>query len=229
MKLVAGLPDAIEFRVELKSVPRRIAAGKPVRLDFVIVHPKTGKPVRDFEIVHEKLFHLFVVHEGLAVFAHEHPVKDFAPEFSLEYTFSKPGMYRLMCDYYPFGGTPQITVKTIFVSDGPGAVVPPLPTNTLVRLTPEPEKPIAGLKTRLYFTLDPSVELVPWLGAWGHILIASKDLIDLIHTHPFLADGSAKMQFNVIFPRPVPHRVWVQFERAGLVNTASFDVDVSAL
>jgi len=52
---------------------------------------------------------------------------------------------------------------------------------------------------------------------------------DLIHTHPFIADGGEKMQFNVIFPRPVPHRVWMQFERQGVVNTSSFYVDVTAL
>jgi len=228
MKLVAGLPDPIEFRVDL-AAPRPIRAGKSATLRFHVIHPKTGKPVRDFEIVHEKLFHLFLVSEDLEVFDHVHPEKDFGPEFTLDYAFPKPGMYRLMCDYYPLGATPQITVKTLFVAPGPGGAIPPLPSNTRVNLRTEPEKPVAGEKTRLYFTLSPANDLVPWLGAWGHVLLASADTVDLIHTHPFIADGGERMQFNVIFPRPGRHRVWVQFERAGVVNTARFDVPVSEL
>ena len=54
-------------------------------------------------------------------------------------------------------------------------------------------------------------------------------LIDLIHTHPFLADGGPNMQFNVIFPRAHTYRVWVQFQRLGVVNTVYFDVPVEDL
>jgi hypothetical protein len=229
MKLVAGLPDFVEYHVDLKTSPRPIRAGEPAQLQFVVIDPKTSKPVRDFEVVHEKLFHLFVVSGDLEVFAHEHPEKDFGPEFELTWTFPKAGMYRLMSDYYPVGGTPQITVQTVFVAAGPGSPIPPLETNTKVKLDTEPLQPIAGMRTRLYFTLSPAGELVPWLGAWGHVLVASADTVDLIHTHPFIATGNERMQFNVIFPRPGAHRVWVQFERAGVVNSHRFDVNVTAL
>lgn len=229
MKLVAGLPDFVEYHVDIRTEPKVLRAGVPVKLVFTVHDPKTGKPVRDFEIVHEKLFHLFILSGDLEVFAHEHPEKDFGPEFELIWTFPKPGMYRLMADYYPLGATPQITVATLFVGPGPGAPVPPLESNTNVRLELEPAEPIAGMRTRLYFTLSPAEGLVPWLGAWGHLLAASKDTIDLIHTHPFIATGTERMQFNVIFPRPGEHRVWVQFERAGVVNSHRFDVRVSAL
>ena len=40
----------------------------------------------------------------------------------------------------------------------------------------------------LFFRVKPADGLEPYLGAWGHMLAASDDLIDLIHTHPFLAD-----------------------------------------
>lgn len=229
MKLVAGLPDFVEYHINLRTAPKPVRAGVPAKLTFVVTDPRTGKAVRDFEVVHEKLFHLFVVSGDLEVFAHEHPEKDFGPEFELTWTFPKPGMYRLMADYFPLGGTPQITVQTLFVAPGPGAPLPPLESNTEVRLETEPAKPIAGMRTRLYFTLTPANELVPWLGAWGHVLVASRDTVDLIHTHPFIATGSERMQFNVIFPRPGQHRVWVQFERAGVVNSHQFDVAVSAL
>jgi hypothetical protein len=228
MKLIAGLPDFVEFRVRLAAA-RTPRAGSPADLRFTVVDPRNRKPVRDFEIIHEKLFHLFIVSEDLEVFAHEHPVKGFGPEFDFTWTFPKPGLYRLMCDYYPLGATPQITVKTISVAPGQAQPPPPLESNTRVTLETEPAEPIAGMRTRLYFTLDPATGIQPWLGAWGHLLVASADTVDLIHTHPFIADGGAKMQFNVIFPRPGRHRVWVQFERAGMVNSARFDVTAAAL
>ena len=56
------------------------------------------------------------------------------------------------------------------------------------------------------------------------ILVASDDLIDLIHTHPYLADGSPELQFNLVFPRARMYRIWVRFQRNGAVNTARFDV-----
>lgn len=229
MKLLPGLPDPREFRmkIEVKDQPAR--AGVPAQLSFVAIDPKDGKAVRDFEMIHEKLFHLFIVSSDMSVFAHEHPVKQFGPQFDLDWTFPKPGMYRLMCDYFPMGATPQLTVQTVFVADGPGQPVVPPPSNTKVTLSTEPAVPVAGMRTQLHFKLSPADGIVPWLGAWGHILVASEDLVDLIHTHPFIAEGNDEMQFNVIFPRAGKYRMWVQFERQELVNTAIFSVDVTAL
>ena len=76
------------------------------------------------------------------------------------------------------------------------------------------------------FTLNPGEGLEKYLGAWGHMLAASDDLIDMIHAHPFIADGREVMQFNLVFPRARTHRIWVQFQRNGVVNTAHFDVPV---
>jgi len=98
-----------------------------------------------------------------------------------------------------------------------------------VELTTEPAEPIAGLKTLLFFRLTPSEGLEPYLGAWGHLLAASGDLVDVIHTHPFIADGGPQVQFNVIFPREAIYRVWVQFQREGKVNTVAFNIPVKRL
>ena len=75
----------------------------------------------------------------------------------------------------------------------------------------------------LFFKLSPADGLEPYLGAAGHMLVASEDLIDMIHTHPAYAGPE---QFNVIFPRPGIYRVWVQFKRLGVVNTAAFNLPV---
>jgi hypothetical protein len=93
----------------------------------------------------------------------------------------------------------------------------------------EPEQPLAGLESKLFFSLDPPAGLEPYLGAWAHMLAASEDLIDLIHLHPFLADGKSNLQFNVIFPREGLYRVWIQIQREHVVNTFVFTIPVKAL
>src|SRR6185369_5101217 len=131
---------------------------------------------------------------------------------------------------------PQLTAKTIFVPGGTLAIpklaadlTPKHAENLEVELAAEPPAPIAGLKTMLFFRVKPADGLEQYLGAWGHMLAASDDLIDMIHTHPFLADGGPQIQFNVIFPRARTYRLWVQFQRQGVVNTSVFTVPVSEL
>ena len=145
-------------------------------------------------------------------------------------------MYRVLGDFYPTGSTPQLIAKTVMVPGG-AQTAPKLTrdystkeaTNLRVDLQTEPAEPLAGFKTQLHFKLAPGDGLEKLLGAWGHALVASEDLIDMIHVHPFIADGGPEIQFNVTFPRAKNYRVWVQFQRQGKVNTAHFDVPVAEL
>ena len=149
-------------------------------------------------------------------------------------------MYRVVGDFYPTGGTPQIVAKTVIVPASRNRInsanlslQPELGVshceNMDVELVTEPAQPIAGMKTLLFFHINPGDGIEKYIGAWAHMLVASDDLIDLIHDHPFIADGGPKMQFNIIFPRAHTYRIWVQFQRKGVVNTASFTVPVSEL
>lgn len=236
MTLVLDIPDPLEYRLDLSLTPRTPKPRGPVDLLFRVQDPKSGAPVTQFQTVHEKLFHMFIVSQDLDFFLHDHPVMADDGSFRYRGSLPKPGMYRLLADYYPAGGTPQLTVKTIFV---PGGKLEPChlaasldaqhARNLDVSLTMEPPVPLAGFKTLLFFHVNPAEGLQQYLGAWGHMLAASDDLIDLIHTHPFLADGGPQIQFNVIFPRARTYRIWVQFQRQGVVNTAVFTVPVSEL
>ena len=47
-----------------------------------------------------------------------------------------------------------------------------------------------------------------------------------------VADGVGEehlVEFEVVFPRPQAYRVWVQFQRKGVVNTLHFDIPVKNL
>ncbi len=223
MKLVAGIPDPRDFAVDLKLTPRAVKAGAPVRMRFAVRDPKTGRPAK-LQLIHEKLLHLFAVSADLSYFAHEHPEVQADGSFLFDTRLPVGGEYRLLCDFYPEGATPQMIANTVYVAGSDRAPAPPPASNLRVSLRTEPKQPLAGQKTMLFFRLEPADGLEPYLGAWGHMLCASADLVDMIHTHPAWEDKSDTIQFNLIFPRPGMHRVWVQFQRLGVVNTASFDV-----
>jgi hypothetical protein len=241
MKLVLGIPDQIEFPMDLTITPRAPHAGEKVELEFKIKDPTSGKQVDHFEIVHEKLFHMFIVSDDLQYFLHDHPVPHPDGTFNFEAKFPKPGLYRVLGDFYPSGSIPQLIAQSVIVPGKPGEPVPigeakldpqlaPSHCENLdVELTMDPPQPIAGMKTLLFFHLKPADGLQKYLGAWAHMLAASDDLIDLIHEHPFIADGGPQMQFNLIFPRARTYRMWVQFQRNGVVNTAVFNVPVLEL
>jgi hypothetical protein len=236
MVLALGIPDPVEYPLDFSLTPRVPKPRQPVDFTFAVKDPKTGAPVSNFEVIHEKLFHMFIVSQDLDYFVHDHPVMRGEGIFRYQANLPKSGMYRVLADYYPSKGTPQLTAKTFFVPGGTWApqhlsadLAAKHTENMDVELTTEPATPLAGFKTLLFFRLKPAEGLEPYLGAWAHMLAASDDLIDLIHTHPFIADGGAQVQFNVIFPRAHSYRMWVQFQRKGVVNTAVFTVPVSEL
>ena len=142
-------------------------------------------------------------------------------------------MYRVLADFYPEGASPQLITRTIFVAGNARAPVPLARDyspkngeNLKVEVSTMPPQPVAGMNTQMRFTLSPGDGIEKYLGAWGHMLAASDDLIDMTHTHPLIADGSPQIQFDLTFPRGRTYRVWVQFQRNGVVNTVHFDVPV---
>jgi hypothetical protein len=236
MKLRAGIPEPIEFPVDLNVLPRAVKPGEKAQLEFAVRDPQNNRQIQHFEIVHEKLFHMFLISRDLQVFVHDHPVFGEDGKFRYGYAFPKSGLYRILADFYPEGATPQLIAKTVIVP-GPAQLAPVITRdystkqteNMTVSLTTDPPQPIAGTKTMLFFKLEPADGIEKYIGAWGHMLAASDDLIDMIHTHPFIADGGPEMQFNVYFARERMYRIWVQFQRKGVVNTAQFDVPVQDL
>jgi hypothetical protein len=157
----------------------------------------------------------------------------------------RPGVYQLIADFLPAGGSPQLLQKSIVTAGytGPLVAVPVLPRDTAdkvlgdtrVKLTmPDP---IAGREQLVTFDLEDAstgaavVDLQPYLGAAGHLLLVSADLAIAAHSHPVAEiskAGGPTVVFQMIFPRAGDYRMWVQFQRHGEVLTSSFTVPVKA-
>ncbi len=110
-----------------------------------------GKPVTHYEVVHEKLIHLFVVSQDLEFFAHIHPVFD-GKAFHIQTRLPQAGMYRLLADYYPAGSVPQLSLSTLYVA-GPhspahlkSSVAPQACANLTAALRMEPNNPSPASK-----------------------------------------------------------------------------------
>ena len=228
MALVAGVPDQTDYHVDVTVTPRPARPNETVHLAFTVFDPWKHRPVDKFNVVHEKLFHAFIVSRDLQYFVHDHPVwRDGA--FHYDIAFPKPGMYRVLGDFYPEAAAPQLVAETIFVA---GDEPPPAALtrdyaakeaeNLNVEFSTSPAEPVAGLTTQIRSTWRRATACEPYLGAWGHMLTASDDLIDMSHTHPFIADGGPQVQFEST-SRARPIASGCSSSATSVVNTVHFD------
>ena len=80
-------------------------------------HPLSGEQARDFALVHDKLFHLFIVSRDMEEFAHVHPEQQADGAFTIQHTLPKAGHYTLFSDFLARGGGAQV-VATPLVTAG---------------------------------------------------------------------------------------------------------------
>lgn len=235
------------YWLDARLEPRGVRPGQPATLRLVVREPRTRTVVRQFETVHERPFHLFVVSEDLQEFSHVHPSAQPDGSLALPLELPRAGSYRLFADFLPVGGTPQMIGKTVIVGtsalDARGPEARPLalePTvktaqGMRIRMHYESGALVAGDPSLLAFTLEdaasglPIDDLEPFLGAWGHMFIVGNDLSDAVHSHPtapLSTPPGSKIYFHQRFPKAGSYRLWAQFQRAGSVTTVAFTVDV---
>jgi hypothetical protein len=114
MALVSVNPAVVDnFLLKMEATPTAPKPDEKVRLKFTIFNPKTGVLVKDFSLLHEKLFHLFVISQDLTQFQHIHPMFNADGSFSIETTLPQAGRYKIYCDFYPVDGSPQVLQQNI--------------------------------------------------------------------------------------------------------------------
>lgn len=227
MRLIrSAAPEGGEYLVRIETSPRPPSHGVPTRFRFTVYHPVTGKRVSGFKIIHDQPFHLFIVSQDFESFEHIHPELQKDGSFLIETTLSKPGYYRIFCDFFPEGGTAQVTHHHLvtaryrgdlrssmahLVPDGPvGGMLRKSVEGTLFELQLEPSPVYAGGSFELHYRLTdertgrPVDDLRPYLAAWGHTLILSEDGTEYLHSHPteMLPDGMGPEERNRLVGKP---------------------------
>jgi hypothetical protein len=243
MTLVAAAGDYTPYTLDFSLEPRTLRPNQTTHVEFFVRRPSTGAIVRRFASVHERLFHLFVVGRDLGYFAHLHPVLRDNGSLGVDLTVPKPGPYELVADFMPEGGAPQLIHRAVVTAGYTGAlsVVPAVAQdmtekadgNLRVRLTP-PDRRARREQLLTFELLDPAsgapvTDLEPYLGANGHLLVASADFAAVFHSHPVAEVSSPHgptVVFQVLFPQAGMYRLWGQFQRGGRVATVPFTIAI---
>jgi hypothetical protein len=244
MALVRAAPaDYGAYLLDFDIVPRALRPLQKARVHFFVREPHTLATVRRFELVHERVFHLFIVSRELEYFAHVHPTLHADGSLDVDVQLPRAGVYQMIADFLPVGGSPQLVQKSIVTAGytGPLLSIPHLARDTADKIVRDTRvkltipEPLAGREQLITFDLQdaatgaPVSDLEPYLGAAGHLLLVSADLAVAAHSHPVAeisAVGGPTVVFQTLFPRAGDYRIWVQFQRRGEVLTASFTVPV---
>lgn len=232
-------PTPKPFTLSVKTDPARPVAGRPVKMTILVHSRATGKPVTDFDIVHEQKMHLILVRDDLGAFFHEHPDLHADGRFTYTFTFPTGGNWRVFGDVAPQGAGSQITMAPLVV-DGPkqprAALAPvarPVVKDSGMVLSMKPMTLTARKTLPVMFTLNedsgkPVTDLQPWLGAMAHLILIEQDAATFVHSHPDEADPrngrNGTLTFLSRFPKPGIYKGWVQFQRGGTIHTMPFVV-----
>src|SRR5215204_1420947 len=199
------MPAMTIYNVNVQFDPATPQAGKPTSLSLVVTEQKVGEPIKDFDIIHDKLMHLIIVNrEDLSYFAHIHPKLDKETGvFNIAHTFSKAGKYKMWIDANPKDGM-QILAAFAFNVEGkpvhsPATIVPDTPSKKKVVIADgqsyqvtldfQPKPLIARSSVKMTFEIKdannkPISNLEPLMAAGGHCVIIDADSHEFLHVHP---------------------------------------------
>jgi hypothetical protein len=270
MALVRAAPfDVRDYRLDFQTVPAVVRPGQRATLKFGVFHPGSGELIKKFELVHERPYHLFVISQDMEHFEHIHPAQQPDGTWSIDVTLPKAGYYKVLSDFMPGGGSVQFIARPLVTAGYAGDIVADsarlVPDTSLTKtvddltatLTYDPPTFIAGLYGHLNFHLTdtatgrPISDLQTYLGAFGHTLIMSEDMVDYVHSHPLdiIAEGDddnppqfvippgadleklrggPDVTFDGLVPRPGRYRAWTQFRRNDKLYTFAFTFEAIA-
>lgn len=248
------IPESINYNVNVQFDPSTPQAGKPTHLNLIVTEQKVGEPVKQFDVIHDKLMHLIIVNsEDLSHFAHIHPKLDKETGiFHITHTFAKAGRYKMWIDAKPKGAMQILTAFPFNVEGQPvhsPAAIAHEQTRVKnvvadgqsyqVMLNCQPEHLVAGGNVKMTFEIRDAngksiSNLEPLMAAGGHCVIIDANAREFLHVHPAeeITDNAASwrggpsVSFLANFPKPGLYRAWGQFQHEGRLLTADFTFEV---
>lgn len=202
---------------------------------FTITGPD-GKPVKKYDVEHDKLLHLIVASRDLTGFQHLHPELGDDGVWSVELKLPVPGPYRAFADFAPTGAD-KLTLGVDLQAAGdyqpkalPQAERTAKAGDYTVTLDGELKPGHASKLTLKVAGEDgkPVKDLQPYLGAYGHLVPLRAGDLAYLHVHPDGAPGDNRTRPGpeIVFYAEVPsggdYRLFLDFKHAGEVRTASF-------
>lgn len=243
----APLFEMRDYDLHMRVEPPLPKPGDTVTLTFNVFDPATTQAVRTFELVHDRPYHLFVISQDMEFFQHLHPQQAEDGTWTIDTVLPKPGYYQVLSDFTPTRGSAQFLVRPIVTAGYDGdllaqsAHLEPDTSRTqtvddlTATITFDPDTFWAGSYGHLTFHLakagtnEPVKDLQTYLGAFGHMLIMSEDMIDHVHSHPAeilpqnavleTLRGGPDVMFEGLMPRPGRYRAWTQFRYRDKVHT----------
>jgi hypothetical protein len=243
MDLVAIPPPRLgEYRMDVAVSPGPHGLGAS-KFRITIRDPETNHPVTGFTTVHERLLHLFIIDRTLEYFRHVHPKLVADGTFELIENVP-PGEFVLIADFLPQTGRAQMLQRAIVTPGYRGSPFPAAPDLTSdtsaekvgqgVRVKLEAANLKAGREAVLKFTLTDAVSGAPvsdleaYLGAPGHVLVVNAALTEANHVHPEEpATRGPVITFQPMMPAAGVYKLWLQFQRHGVVATVPFVLSVA--
>lgn len=217
----AAAPVADDLVLDL--VERTLPSGPPIRLEFTI-RDSEGAAVTAYDVVHEKRLHLILVDVGsLRDYRHVHPtLRPDGTWVARLGPLTAGTSYRLFADGST-GGEPFLATADLLTRGSTpysGGVPRPSRHDTVggydVRLVQRD-----GV-ARLEVSRDGRpVELEPYLGALGHLVVLRTADLDYVHVHPQADDAPT---FALDGLGAGSYRYFFDFKADGVVHTAAFAV-----
>lgn len=158
---------------------------------------KAGAPIKAYDVDMQHFMHLVVVRDDFATFAHKHPAYDTTTgAFEEDFTKERNHRYYVFADTAPKGVGQQV-FRFLMESDGPyamyklsaaasansaqaGPYTVTLATTTVAANVPH------DVDLTVEKGDDPATDLVPYLGAAGHVVMIDMSTLEYIHVHPTL-------------------------------------------
>ncbi len=199
-------------------------------LQFAIDGPD-GRPVSDFDVVHDQPLHLVKIRRDGAGYEHVHPTMAADGTWTAPLTLL-PGSTRLFADFTPTDG-PELVLGTDVEVAGAYEPVEPPPIRAVDR--------VDGYRVRLSGALEAGesspltvtvrrhgravTDLQPYLGAYGHLVALREGDLAYLHVHPGESDAGPEIPFLAEVPSTGRYRLFLDFRHDGVVRTASFTVE----
>ena len=93
------------YNMELRVNPSELVVGNNSNISLRLSYLRTGEPVEDLQLAHERLLHIFIVDREFETFAHLHVENGngYGPasvgEFQVSHAFDKAGSYQLVVEF----------------------------------------------------------------------------------------------------------------------------------